>query len=74
MTKETKGNNNRFALLQAWCPRCGQDVVVDKFIVNSLAALMLPAATFACPNCADVVQVLMQGESIENSSARKTAK
>lgn len=67
-TVETKKGNNRFTTLQAECPRCGHEVVVEKFIVNAGRTVV---ATFACPDCTDIVQVFVEGESVVNAAPRK---
>jgi len=62
---------NRFSGLHAWCPRCGQTVEVSKFIVNVFKESLHIMATFACPACGDVVQIIIANESLENVVPRK---
>ena len=65
-------HTNRFTGLSSWCPRCGQTVHVEKFIVNFIKDNSVIMATYACPACSDVVQIVVAQESAENVAPRRT--
>lgn len=56
---------NRLQAAICSCPRCGKRVIAQKFIINT--GNTKPLITFACPECTDVVQVFVEGESETNS-------
>jgi len=61
---------HRFSELRSCCPRCGKMVVVRKFIIGTTRDSNIVTAAYACPECFDVVQVFVEGESVDNVAPR----
>jgi len=61
---------HRFSALQSCCPRCGKMVTVRKFIIGTTRDSNIVTAAYACPECTDVVQVFVEGESVDNVAPR----